>query len=135
MATYLDAILLNTFVMAVVETNSRSDILSKYARGLTISNRRRYLEKISDIGDPYLLPSAELSREVTPPVHCTDIFNYLVLSRSFCTTERFKAFKSLEAYKYFESGFVDLLGSKKTKCNKFVTVGKVSQAMLDTRYC
>ena len=78
----------------VVETNLQSDILSKYARSLTVSNRKRYLEKISDIRDPYLLPSAELSREVMPSVQCIDIFNYLVLLRSFCTTERFKAFKS-----------------------------------------
>ena len=63
MVTYLDAILLNMFVMAVIETNSQSDILSEYTLGLTVSNRGRYLEKISDIGDPYLLPSAELSRE------------------------------------------------------------------------
>ena len=63
-----------------------------------------------------------------PSVQCIDIFSYLVLLRRFCTTERFKAFKSLEAYKYFESGFVDLLGSKKTKCNKFVAVGKVLYA-------
>jgi len=86
--------------MAVVETDLESGILSEYARGLTVSNRRRYLEKICGIGDPYLPPSAELSREVNPPVLCTDIFNYLVLTRSFCTTERFRAFKSLEAYKY-----------------------------------
>ena len=72
-----------------------------------------------------MLPFAELSREVMSPVQCTDVFNY---PRSFCTTERFKAFKSLEAYKYFESGFVDLLVSKKMKCNKFVTVGKVLYA-------
>ena len=134
MITYLDVILLNMFVVAVVGTNSQSDILSEYAWGLTVSNRRRYLEKISDIRDPYLLPSSELSREVMSPVQCTDIFNYLILSKSFCTTERSKAFKSLKAYKYFESGFVDLLGSKKTKSNKFLTVGKV-RLCLDTRYC
>ena len=48
------------------------------------------------------------SDSVNPPVHCTDIFDYLVLTRSFCTTERFK---SIEAYKYFENGSVDLHGS------------------------
>ena len=73
MATYLGAILLNTFAMTVVETtNSQSDILSEYVRGLTVSKRRRYLEKSSDIGDPYLLPSAEFSREkVSYTIHNT----------------------------------------------------------------
>ena len=82
MTTYLYAILLNILAMAVVETNLESSILSKYARGLTVINKRRHLEKICGIGDAYLLPYAELSREMLPPVHCTDIFNYLVLTRS-----------------------------------------------------
>ena len=78
--------------MAVVETDLESGILSEYASGLTVSNRRRYLEKICGIGDPYLLPSVELSREVNPPVLSTDTFNYLVLAMRFCTTERFGGF-------------------------------------------
>ena len=44
MTTYLYAIL-NILAMAVVETDLESDILSEYACGLTVSNRR-YLEKI-----------------------------------------------------------------------------------------
>ena len=54
-------------------------------------------------------------RDVLPPVQCTDIFNYLVLGTSFCSTERFKAFKSMDAYKYFECarGFVLSVAAKK----------------------
>ena len=86
--------------------------LCDYARGLVISDKKRYLEKISTTIDPYCIPFAELSKDVLPPVQCTDIFNYLVLGKSFYTSQRFKAFKSMEAYKYFECGFVNCLGTK-----------------------
>ena len=85
----------------------RDDVLSEYTRGLLVSDRRRYLEKIAGVGDPYLIPHNYLWTNVLPSVQCTDIFNYLVLGKSFCTSQGFKAFKSLEAYKYFECGFVN----------------------------
>ena len=66
----------------------------------------------------------ELQIDVLPLVQCTDISNYLVLGKSFCTSQWFKAFKSLEAYEYFESGFVNCLGSKAVG-KKFVTVAKI----------
>ena len=73
--------------------------LSDKVNHLAVSDKRRYLEKISVIGkaDPYCIPSSELSKDVVPPVQCTNIFNYLVLGKSFRTMEKFKAFKSLEA--------------------------------------
>ena len=86
--------------------------LSDYASELSISNKRRYLEKISGIQDPYSIPASELMKNVFPPVTNTDIFNYLVLGHSFCTSQRFKAHKSLDAYKYCLCGFVNYLGSK-----------------------
>ena len=99
--------------------------LSEYAQGLSVSDKRRYIEKISSIRDPYCIAASELSKDVSPPVQCMDVFNYLVLSKSFCTSKRFKAFKSLEAYRYFECGFVNYLGSKKFG-NKYAAVAKVS---------
>ena len=78
--------------------------LSEYAQGLSVSDKRRYIEKISGIQDPYCIVTSE---DILPPVQCMDIFNYLVLGKSFCTSKRFKAFKSLEAYRYFECGFVN----------------------------
>ena len=51
--------------------------LSEYARELVISDKRRYLEKISSTGvDPYCIPLTELSKDNLPPVQCTDVFNY-----------------------------------------------------------
>ena len=80
--------------------------LSKYAEELTISDKRRCLEKVEGTGDPYLYESHTLQADFLPPVRSTDIHNYLVLSTSFCTGERFKACKSMDSYKYFASGFV-----------------------------
>ena len=104
--------------------------LSEYAQGLSVSDKRRYIEKISSIQDPYCIVASELSKDILLPVQCTDVFNYLVLSKrfctskSFCTSKRFKVFKSLEAYRYFKCGFVNYLGSKKFG-NKYATVAKV----------
>ena len=62
-----------------------------------------------------------------PPVRSTDIFNYLVLSTSFCTSERFKAYKSMDAYKYFLSGFVSSVAARKVE-KKYVVLGQVSDS-------
>ena len=107
------------------ETNRDKVRLSEKVNHLVVSDKRRYLEKILVIGkDPYCIPSSELSKDVVPPIQCTDIFNYLVLGKSFCTTEKFKAFKSLEAYKYFECGFMEYLGGKVFN-EKIVIIAKV----------
>jgi len=69
--------------------------------------KRRYLEKIAGIQDPYSIAAAELSKDIFPPVTNTDIFNYLVLTTSFWTSQEFKNHKSLDAFKYFLCGFVN----------------------------
>ena len=79
-----------------------------YVKKLSLADKRRYLEKTTkdkDIGDPYAYTLSTLDQEELPPVMSFDSFNYLVLTTSFCTSERFKAYKSLDAYKYFISGF------------------------------
>ena len=38
--------------------------LSDYARELSVSNKRRYLEKIAGIQNPYSIAAAELSKDV-----------------------------------------------------------------------
>ena len=96
-----------------------------YVKKLSVADRRRYLEKTEDIGDPYAYALSTLNQEDLPPVRSLDIFNYLVLSTSFCTSDRFKAYKSMDAYKYFISGFVSSVTAKRIgKC--FVVVGKVN---------
>ena len=56
-------------------------LLSEFTSNLSVSNKRRYLEKVRGVGDPYLIPTNELQIDVLPPVQCTDIFNYLVLGK------------------------------------------------------
>ena len=70
-----------------------------------------------------------LSQDDLPPVRSTDIFNYLVLSTNFCTSERFKACKSLDDHKYCLSGFVSSVAARKVK-KKYVVVGQVSDMLL-----
>lgn len=98
-------------------TSSKKD----HSSNLSVSDKRRYIEKTNDIGDPYLYEASTLSEDSLPPVMSTDIFNYLVLATSFCTPDRFK---SLDAYKYFASGFVNSVAGRLLEDN-FVVVGKV----------
>ena len=100
----------------------------QYTESLSISDKRRYLEKTKEIGDPYGYPLSALSQDDLPPVRSTDIFNYLVLSTSFCTSERFKAYKSMDAYKYFLSGFVSAVGARKVE-KKYIVLGQVSETL------
>ena len=103
-----------------VWTSSKKD----HSADLSVSDRRRYLEKTKDIGNPYLFADSAFSDDSLPPMLSTDIFNYLVLTTSFCTPGRFKAYKSLDAYKYFTSGFVNSVAGRLLGDN-FVVVGKV----------
>ena len=106
-----------------------SDKPVAYTKSLSISDKRRYLEKTKDIGDPYSYPLSMLNQEELPPVRSTDIFNYLVLSTSFCTSNRFKAYKSLDAYKFFVSGFISSVGGRKVE-DKYVVLGQVSGVLM-----
>lgn len=90
-----------------------SDYLSNHARSLTGDVKRRYLDKIEVLGprDPYFLMKDSSTvwttdSEILPPIAYPDIFNYLVLTKSFYTLEQFKAYKSLDAYNFFVSGWV-----------------------------
>ncbi|KAJ8914046.1 hypothetical protein NQ315_017565 [Exocentrus adspersus] len=60
-------------------------------------------------------------------IEFVDIIAYLVFTHSFYTKEQIKAYKSLQSYKYFESGFVIKLGTK--IINDFVVLlGKVKHS-------
>lgn len=85
--------------------------------------------KIGNINnvDPFTLKVEDLDYTVhgIPPVTYPDIFSYLVLTHSFYTLQQMKAYKSLDAYKYFSAGFVLKTGTKVINGN-YVLVGKVS---------
>lgn len=77
---------------------------------LTNVEKDRYCEKIQIINgtDPYLIPCKKLSSELDglPDVSWGDIYNYLIYQQSAYTCEEFKAFKSLQSYKFFKCGWV-----------------------------
>ena len=61
--------------------------LSDYARELSISNKKRYLEKLSGIQDPYLIPPSELMKGVFPPA-VTNTWTAGRGNKSICTKFR-----------------------------------------------
>lgn len=72
------------------------------------------LKLINDV-DPFTLNSRQdldNSFHGVPPVTNMDIVSYLVLTHSYYSKEQMKAYKSLQSYKYFESGFVVNAGTK-----------------------
>ena len=69
--------------------------LSDYACELSISNKRRYLEKISGIQDPYLIPNHELMKNVFPPVMNTDISITYFLGPAFVLHSGLRLTKAL----------------------------------------
>ena len=71
------------------------------------------LKLISNL-DPFILKTGDLDYTVSgiPPITNMDIVAYLILTHSFYTKDQMKAYKSLEAYKYFTSGFVLKAGTK-----------------------
>jgi len=87
--------------------------LSNHGRSLTGDVKVRYLNKIEvvDSKDPYyLLKDPNITwttdMDILPQITYPDVFNYLVLTKSFYTLDQFKAYKSLEAYNFFVSGWV-----------------------------
>ena len=83
------------------------NLLSEYAKQLDLYLRKRYLQKISVIGnDLVLIPEEKLEPECLPPVEAADLLSFLVLETSYHTKDQFKAFKSLQAYNQIVSGFI-----------------------------
>ena len=71
---------------------------------------------------------SDLSYEIDnyPAVLFLDICNYLVLQTSFYTTKQMKAYKSMEAYNNFISGWVKEIGTKRLQNNSALLIGRVS---------
>eukprot|EP00794_Sanderia_malayensis_P014628 gene14628-16147_t len=119
--------------MATNFVNKPSILLSEFAEKLDGDVKKRYKEKISEIGvDPLLVPQSKFSSECLPPIESMDLLSYLVLDTSFCTNALFKAFRSLQAYNQMVSGFVcSVLGYIVNK--RYVVRAKVrhSQRMND----
>ena len=111
----------------------RTVMLSEYAEKLDGNVKKRYVEKISDVGvDPLLIPDHKLDPECLPPIEASDLLSYLVLDTSYYTNKQFKAFRSLQAYNQMVSGFISSVQGTVLQ-KKYVIVAKVrhSQRMND----
>lgn len=122
--------------------------MSTYKESLEPVVRQRYDEKIKEIDDidPYSVPSSIWERHAEvkwPQVTDVDIYDYLVTRTSSYTYQQMKAYKSLEAYNYFISGFVLDMGLMRldhtsietaNNNNRVVVLGSVkhSQRMSDS---
>lgn len=88
-----------------------------YYQKLPADTKIRYDEKILKCCgiDPYTLKENELSNEKNdfPEISLLDIANHMIHSMSPFTKKQFKNYKGMEAYSFFESGFVLNIGSKK----------------------
>ncbi|KAL1267167.1 hypothetical protein QQF64_002842 [Cirrhinus molitorella] len=60
------------------------------------------------------MKKSEFSSELKylPAIEAVDITNYLVVQTSFYSTKQMKAYKSMDAYNYFVSGWVNDIGTK-----------------------
>lgn len=74
----------------------------------------------------HLLKDVSVDLHTLPEVTLIDLVNYLILTHSFYTGQQMKAYKGLNAYKYYESGLVQEVKAKKMNDKSFVVVGKVS---------
>lgn len=55
--------------------------------------------------DPFLIQTSDDVSEI-PRVEAFDVVNYLTNSTSYYTRKQAKAYKSLDAYKFFEANYV-----------------------------
>ena len=107
-----------TIIIILMEFHIYSMQLSKCISGLCEIAKKRYIQKILSIyedqremcQDPYMLLENQfcpiLDAADFPNLAYPDIYHYLVHSTSAYTKEELKAYKSLEAYNYFISGWV-----------------------------
>ena len=100
--------------------------------------RARYLQKLKDIGDkdPYEMRNDEWSTDVNlyPAITYPDIVNYLVNSCSAYSLEELKGYKSLEAYNYFVSGWVQEI-KQATLEDRCVLIARVRHSQRSTDPC
>ena len=105
---------------------------SEYYEQLEQNAKERYAVKLNidlHIDDPYMLnmrPGIDACT-VMPDIQYPDIYNYLINTSSPYTKEEFKAYKSLEGYKYLLAGWVGEISVHAVgdQRDKFILIAKV----------
>ena len=93
-------------------SRNKTSANSNYYEGLDLEAKKRYDVKIAtfgELGDPYTAQKKSLMSlewQNWPSVEYPDIYNYLIATPSLYTKDKLKAYKSLEAHKYFINGWV-----------------------------
>lgn len=104
--------------------------MARFTKCLSDNVKERYKEKMDLCGgiDPYQIKGCELSDnyKMFPKTTFFDVSNYLVDGTSFVTSNAFRAYKSLDAWKWHKSGWVTSLKIKSLG-NRTVVIGKVRQ--------
>ncbi|KAJ8049986.1 hypothetical protein HOLleu_02982 [Holothuria leucospilota] len=117
-----------------VEHTSVTLTCSQYTSHLSSEELESYQEKINKLGisDPYTSPQilyspiAAASVDTVPDLEYPDKVNYLIFNPSPYTGKVLKAYKSTDAYKYFQSGWVqDLFVWQLEGHNLYVIKAKV----------
>ena len=83
--------------------------VSNYVRWLPTDVRTRYLAKTEALNyDPYCVREVEFGSDATtwPPVEHVDVINYMTFTSSAYTSDQLKKYKSLDAYKFFQDGWI-----------------------------
>jgi hypothetical protein len=98
--------------------SSRVNMATKgtYYESLQGDVRKRYDEKTSVVnGDPYMMAKGEFSkdRREWPEVTNMDIIQFLVYKESAYSQDQLKSYKSLDAYRFFQDGWVQEILHKK----------------------
>ena len=99
--------------MASASLNSHDPLsFSEYYSTLTGPTKAKYRQKVNVCGfDPFILKKSECSENVAdfPSISYPDIVNYLdlVVQTSWTTGQEIKAWKSMAAYNFFISGWVN----------------------------
>ena len=104
-------------------------IFSEYYEQLEGPEKKRYKEKVYLCGfDPYTLKRSDFEDNVAlfPGIEYPDIVNYLVVQTSWLTHQQMKAYKSLNAYNFFVSGWVNGVLAKELEGDKVLLFSRVS---------
>lgn len=120
--------------MAASISNSSSLGCSPYVASLDSKARQRYLEKLSCVGltleeDPYYVKNeSKYQNDLTtwPKIEYGHIFGYFVKRPGIYTQEQLLSWKQLDAYNYFQAGFVRTVFSSCFGRDKVILKAKVN---------
>ena len=91
------------------KSGTKTGDLTTYRESLMVDVRVRYDQKTACLQtDPYVIPAKEFDNDRTkwPEVGYVDVVNYLLFNKSSYTKDQLKNYKSLEAYKLFQDGWI-----------------------------